>query len=224
MPPRWPCSTTWRIRAGNDTLNWPHCMPTVFSEGRNIPIGRCRSLKCGEEKWSMKKFVVHELLRHTLVNRPDSEIVSGRVRLTYETMYERILRLADRLGRLGIGRGTVVGVMDVNSHRYLELHYALSMLGAVIHTLNFRLSGEDLAYTIRHAEDEWLFVWDGFAEAAEPLRRLVPNWVWLSDSVEGPEPQALTYEGLVEEGRATEPQSADAVDETTPYSLFYTTG
>lgn len=172
----------------------------------------------------MKKFVVHELLRHTLVNRPDSEIVSGRVRLTYETMYERILRLADRLGRLGIGRGTVVGVMDVNSHRYLELHYALSMLGAVIHTLNFRLSGEDLAYTIRHAEDEWLFVWDGFAEAAEPLRRLVPNWVWLSDSVEGPEPQVLTYEGLVEEGRATEPQSADAVDETTPYSLFYTTG
>ena len=154
----------------------------------------------------MKKFVVHELLRHTLVNRPDSEIVSGQVRLTYEKMYERTLRLADRLGRMGIGRGTVVGVMDVNSHRYLELHYALSMLGAVIHTLNFRLSGEDLAYTIRHAEDEWLFVWDGFAEAAKPLRRLVPNWVWLSEDAEGPEPGTPAYEGLVEEGRATEPE------------------
>ena len=171
-----------------------------------------------------EKFVVHELLRHTLVNRPDSEIVSGQVRLTYEKMYERTLRLADRLGRMGIGRGTVVGVMDVNSHRYLELHYALSMLGAVIHTLNFRLSGEDLAYTIRHAEDEWLFVWDGFAEAAKPLRRLVPNWVWLSEDAEGPEPGTPAYEGLVEEGRVKEPESADDVDETAPYSLFYTTG
>lgn len=172
----------------------------------------------------MRKFVVHELLRHTLVNRPDSEIVSGQVRLTYEKMYERILRLADRLGQLGIGRGTVVGVMDVNSHRYLELHYALSMLGAVIHTINYRLSGEDLAYTIRHAEDEWLFVWDGFAGVAEPLRRMVPRWVWLSDGVEGPEPQIPTYEGLVDEGRAKEPEGADEVDETSPYSLFYTTG
>lgn len=172
----------------------------------------------------MRKFVVHELLRHTLVNRPDSEIVSGRVRLTYEKMYERILRLADRLGRMGIGRGTVVGVLDVNSHRYLELHYALSMLGAVIHTLNYRLSAEDLVYTIRHAEDEWLFVWDGFAEVAGPLREVVPKWVWLSDGVEGPESGTPTYEGLVEEGRAREPEWSVSVDETDPYSLFYTTG
>ncbi|MBX6395373.1 MAG: AMP-binding protein [Alicyclobacillaceae bacterium] len=172
----------------------------------------------------MRKLVVHELIRHTLHNRPTSEIVSGTVRLTYETFYERVLRLADRLGRMGVGKGTVVGVMDVNSHRYLELHYALSLLGAVIHTLNFRLSAEDLLYTIRHAEDEWLFVWEGFADAANPLRGVVPQWVWLTEGGEGPDPGTPVYEELVQEGRVREPEGAHQIEETDPYSIFYTTG
>ncbi len=46
--------------------------------------------------------------------------------------------------RLGIGEGSVVGVMDINSHRDLELHYATSMLDAVILTVNFRLPAEDI--------------------------------------------------------------------------------
>lgn len=46
----------------------------------------------------MKKLVVHELLRHTLLSRPESEIVSGDVRITYAQMYDRVVRLADRLG------------------------------------------------------------------------------------------------------------------------------
>ncbi|MCL6576782.1 AMP-binding protein [Kyrpidia sp.] len=171
----------------------------------------------------MKKLVVHELLRHTLLSRPESEIVSGDVRLPYAQMYDRVVRLADRLGRMGVGRGTVVGVLDVNSHRYLELHYALSMLGAVIHTLNFRLAAEDLAYTIRHAEDEWIFAWKGFAEAVRPLRSTVSRWVWMGDGAD-PEDGALTYEALVAEGRLVEPDVADRIDEADPYSIFYTTG
>lgn len=124
---------------------------------------------------------------------------------------------------MGVGRGTVVGVLDVNSHRYLELHYALSMLGAVIHTLNFRLAAEDLAYTIRHAEDEWIFAWEGFAEAVRPLRSTVSRWVWMGDGAD-PEDGALAYETLVAEGRPVEPDGADRIDEADPYSIFIPRG
>ncbi len=172
----------------------------------------------------MRELVVHEIIRHTLNNRPRSEIVSGEVRLTYEAFYARSLRLANSLKRLGIGKGSVVGVMDVNSHRYLELQYAVSMLGAVIHTLNFRLAPEDLLYTVQHAEDEWLFVWEGFGPALGRARERFKNWVWLTDGAEGPEPGTPTHEALVQEGVAVELADADAVHETDPYSVFYTTG
>lgn len=172
----------------------------------------------------MRELVVHEIVRHTLNNRPRSEVVSGEVRLTYEAFYERSLRLANSLKRLGIGKGSVVGVMDVNSHRYLELQYAVSMLGAVIHTLNFRLAPEDLLYTVQHAEDEWLFVWEGFGPALGRARERFKNWVWLTDGDEAPEPGTPTHEALVQEGAAVELAEADAVHETDPYSVFYTTG
>ncbi|PZN06454.1 MAG: AMP-dependent synthetase, partial [Bacillota bacterium] len=87
----------------------------------------------------MRELVVHEVLKSALHNGPDSEIVYGGRRFTYEQFYERVLRLAQSLKRRGVGRGTVLGVMDVNSHRYLELHYASSMLGAGLPPSNFPL-------------------------------------------------------------------------------------
>ncbi len=172
----------------------------------------------------MRELVVHELIRHSLLSHADQEIVSGPVRLTYAAFYERVLRLADGLKKMGVGRGTVVGVLDVNTHRYLELHYALSMRGAVLHTINFRLPAEEMLYTVRHAGDEWLFVWEGFREIVEKVRNQFPNWVWLTDGPDSPSSGSPIYEGLVEEGEAVEDPSADEVSETDPFSIFYTTG
>jgi len=172
----------------------------------------------------VRELVVHEVLKSALHNGPDSEIVYGGRRFTYEQFYERVLRLAQSLKRRGVGWGTVLGVMDVNSHRYLELHYASSMLGAVLHTINFRLPPDDLLYSLQHAGVEWMFVWEGFRQPLAKARPLFRNWVWLTDGEESPEPGTPSHEDLVQEGRAEVPDEAAKVRETDPYSIFYTTG
>jgi len=175
----------------------------------------------------MRQYVVHEVIRRTLITNPEQVIVSGDTRLTYAALYGRVLRLANSLQDLGIGPGTVVGVLDVNTNRFLELHYALSMLGAVLHTINFRLSPEQMVYSMVHAGDEWLFVSDTFMGAVKPLTAKFPKWVVMSDQADYPLPdvsQAYRYEELVASGDERELPSADRVQDTDVFSIFYTTG
>lgn len=173
----------------------------------------------------MKSLVVHELLGRSVALFGNKEIVSGSVRLNYSEFHERVCRLASSLKKIGIKKGTVVGVLDANTHRYLELHYALSMVGAVIHTLNFRLPGEDLVYTMMHAGDEWIFVSDLFLQAVAPVTGRFHNWIIMSDdeSLKLESAQNLfQYEELVRDGDFTD--SLEKVEENDAYSIFYTTG
>lgn len=172
----------------------------------------------------MRGLVIHEVLQSALRNGAGAEVVYESRRFTYEQVYERAVRLANHLKQLGVGRGTVIGVMDVNSNRYLELHYASSMLGAVLFTVNFRLPPDDLLYTIQHAGVEWFFVWEGFKQPLAKARSLFANWVWLTDGPDSPEPGTPTHEELVQEGRVEVPDEAGQVQETDPFSIFYTTG
>lgn len=175
----------------------------------------------------MREYIVHEVIRRTLITNPDQMVVSGSTRLTYGQMYARVLRLANSLKRLGIGPGVTVGVLDANTHRFLELHYALSMVGAVLHTINFRLSPEHMVYSMVHAGDEWIFVSDLFMGAVKPLTQKFPNWVLMSDDPAYPLPEASAayrYEDLVANGEERELPEADAVKDTDIFSIFYTTG
>jgi acyl-CoA synthetase (AMP-forming)/AMP-acid ligase II len=172
----------------------------------------------------MRELLVHEVLSDTVHRGATGEIVYGSVRLTYPQLYERVLRLADSMRKLGVGRRSVVGVMDINSHRYLELHYATAMLGAVILTINFRLPAEDIFYTVQHSGAEWLFVWEGFKEALGGARPRFRNWVWLTEGDRSPEEGTPIYEELIHNGNVQVPDEASQVTETDAYSVFYTTG
>ena len=175
----------------------------------------------------MKNFVVHQLLEHALITHPEQEIVSGNHRLTYREFHTRVLRMANSLKTLGVKKGTVVGVLDVNSHRFLELHYALSMLGAVLHTINFRLAPEQMVYSMVHAGDEWVFVSDVFAPAVKPILPKFPNWVLMSDDTTQALPDAAHvyhYEKLINKGSEEAIAEADEIKETDIFSIFYTTG
>ncbi len=175
----------------------------------------------------MEEYVVHQLLDRTLVTHPKQEIVSPGHRYTYEAFYARVLRLAQGLKKLGLRRGMVAGVLDVNTHRFLELHYALSMLGVVIHTINFRLAPEQLVYSMEHAEDTWVFVSDTFLKVAEPIARRFDRWVVMSDDRTCPVPDGMEvfrYEALIDAGKEEVPEEAVTVREGDVYSIFYTTG
>ena len=103
--------------------------------------------------------LIKNLLFSPVVDNPDREIVyRGAVRFTYRQFRERVRRLASALGKIGVRPGDTVAVMDWDSHRYLECFFAVPMIGAVLHTVNTRLSAEQLVYTISHAEDTVIIV------------------------------------------------------------------
>ena len=67
-------------------------------------------------------------------------------------------RLAGALRALGLRKGDRVATFAWNSHRHLELYWAAPLSGVVLHTLNIRLSAQDLTYIINHAGDSVIFV------------------------------------------------------------------
>ncbi|MEM2402951.1 MAG: AMP-binding protein, partial [Archaeoglobaceae archaeon] len=114
------------------------------------------------------------LIKHILesgVNyAPKQEIVYRDLRrYTYTDLYERVCRLANALEELGVKKGTRVAVLDWDSHRYLECYFAIPMMGAVLHTVNVRLSPDDLLYTMQHAEDEVVLVYKDFVPLMESI-------------------------------------------------------
>jgi len=94
----------------------------------------------------------------------------GTRRFTYAEFRDRVGRLAAALRGLGVVPGDVVAVMDWDSHRYLEAYFAIPMLGAVLHTVNVRLSPEQLLYTMGHAEDKVLLLNSDFLPLIEAIK------------------------------------------------------
>ena len=106
--------------------------------------------------------LVSSILAHAVKNHPRRSVISRDgaeiVRYTYAEFGARAARLAHALRRLGIGPGDRVASFGWNSHRHLELYYAVPGIGAVLHTVNIRLFPEQVAGTIAHAADRIVFV------------------------------------------------------------------
>ncbi len=79
-------------------------------------------------------------------------------RYSYSDFYRRVCQLANALEELGIQKGDRVGTLAWNTHRHLELYFAPPCMNAAYHTVNLRLSPEQIVYVINHAEDRVLFL------------------------------------------------------------------
>jgi fatty-acyl-CoA synthase len=173
--------------------------------------------------------LIRHLLRTPLATTPRKEIVyADRFRYTYEEFNARVGRLAGVLSELGVGRGQTVAVMDWDSHRYLECFFAIPMLGAVLHTINVRLSPEQILYTINHAEDDVLLVHRDFlpllAEIEARIERPLRCILLTDDAGPGDLPDGMQgeYEALLAAARP-DFEFSD-FDENTRATTFYTTG
>ncbi|MFZ1830208.1 MAG: fatty acid--CoA ligase [Candidatus Competibacteraceae bacterium] len=176
----------------------------------------------------------HPLLIKHLLDNPirqfsQQEIVYGDFkRQTYQEMGERIRRLASGLAGLGVKPGDTVAVMDWDSHRYLECFFAIPMLGAVLHTINIRLSPEQILYTINHAEDDVILVNTDFLSILESIRdRIEPvkQLVLLNDTGQTPATTldiSTEYETLLASGDPD--HKFPNFSEDTCATTFYTTG
>jgi fatty-acyl-CoA synthase len=173
--------------------------------------------------------LIKHLLTSALVNRPDREIVNADgSRYTLSSLVERIGRLAGGLASLGVGPGDTVGVMNWDTPRYLEAYFAVPMMGAVLHTLNVRLSPEQFLYTIEHAEDKVILVNKDFLPLLEAIKgriSTVEKYVLIADGSERPPtsiPIAAEYEELLE--TSSPGYTFPDFDENTRATTFYTTG
>ena len=107
--------------------------------------------------------LVTEIMRYADKNHPRGEVVSvtadaPRHRCTYADVFRRARQLANALADAGVREGDCVGTLAWNDYRHLELYYAVSCMGAVLHTVNPRLFPEQVEYIINHAEDRLLFI------------------------------------------------------------------
>lgn len=157
------------------------------------------------------------LLRSNLVSACQ-EIVSGTdMRLNYAEFNERIGRLANTLKVSGIGEDMRVGVMDWDSHRYLECFFAVPMMGAVLHTINVRLSPAQVLYTINHGQPDLIIVHEDFLPLIEEIKSGFERYISIVTIGKG-----KGYEDWI--GKASPKFDFPDFDENKPATLFYTTG
>ena len=107
---------------------------------------------------------------------PDQEaLVFEGARFTYAETHARVRRIAGGLAALGVGRGTRVAALDVNSHRYVEAYYASAMLGAVFIPLNYRAKPPELEHMLATGRARVLLVGGRYVETVESLRAKLPD-------------------------------------------------
>jgi len=150
----------------------------------------------------------------------------GLERHTYGSMAERVGRLANALEKLGVRRGDRVATFAWNNARHLEIYWAAPCMGAVLHPLNLRLPGDQLAYIVNHAEDQVLFVDPSLLPGVEKLAphlKTIKHYIVMGDKV--PEGTTLSpvhaYEDLM---TASPDYPWPNLDENDAAAMCYTSG
>lgn len=176
---------------------------------------------------------IGSLIDHAARNHGDTEIVSALTEGGFErTDWGAVAANAHRIGSALLARGMAagdrIGTLAWNNRRHLELYFGVPGAGMICHTLNPRLSPDQLVYIVNHAGDRMLFIEKTFVPLIAAVRdqlRTVQNIVLLG----GPDEDAATalpgllfHDELLAEG---DPDFAwPEIDETSPSSLCYTSG
>jgi 3-(methylthio)propionyl---CoA ligase len=178
--------------------------------------------------------LISSLLRHAERHHGDREVVSRRVegdlhRTTYRELARRSRRMANALAARQVSPGDRVATLAWNGYRHMELYYAVSGSGAVLHTLNPRLHPDQVVWIADHAEDQVLFFDLTFLPLVEAIAdrvRTIKTFVVMTDREHMPAggkiPGLLCYEDLVDahDDRFDWPE----FDENNAASLCYTSG
>ena len=147
---------------------------------------------------------------------------------TFAELGRRARRLSNVLTDLGVRPGDRVGTLAWNTAPHLVSYYAVPCMGAVLHTINTRLSDEQIAYIIGHADDTVLLVSGDQLPLLERLRSRLANVravVVLDGAV--PDESVLgvpvrSYEALM--AAASDVYDYPDLAESTAASMCYTSG
>ncbi|MES2152094.1 MAG: 3-(methylthio)propionyl-CoA ligase [Pseudomonadota bacterium] len=178
--------------------------------------------------------LISSIIEYAARHYGSSEIVSRRLegdlhRYTYRDCHRRARQMANALAGLGVRMGERVATLAWNGYRHMELYYAISGSGAVLHTINPRLHPEQIAYIANHAEDQVLFFDLSFLPLIEAVAahcKTVKAFVLMADRDRMPPAtniaRLLCYEDLIE--ASSDQYAWPQFDENSAASLCYTSG
>ena len=153
---------------------------------------------------------------------PEQEaVVCEGTRFSYAETLSRTRRLSGALAHLGVGCGTRVAALGVNSHRSVEAYYATALLGGVFIPLNYRAKLPELEHMLKAGRARVLLVGERYLET---VRSLAPALAELETviGIDGPSGDHPGYEDLIATAEELETEAEVEDDETT--ILMYTSG
>ena len=153
-------------------------------------------------------------------------VVHGDKRFTYLEFEKRVNRLASALLAAGVGKGDKVAFICPNIPPILEAHYAVPMIGAVLVSINIRLSANEIAYIIDHSDARAVFADNEFGSIVASVQsRLskVDTYINICD-VDGAKPlDGMEYEAFLGTG-SEDPVGIDIDSELDTATINYTSG
>lgn len=146
-------------------------------------------------------------------------------RYTYNGLIVRVKKLSAALHQLGICKSDKVATLSWNHYQHLETYFAVPCMGAIIHPLNLRLSPEDLAYIVNHAEDKIIIVDQVLLPLFEKFKQEINvSKVIVIPQTEEPTPaEYLNYESVVSSGDESLFEPFDGNENTAAF-MCYTSG
>lgn len=166
------------------------------------------------------------LRRSALVYGDKVAVAYGDKRYTYSEFQSRVFRLANALLNAGIGKDDKVAFICPNIPPMLEAHFAVPMIGAVLVSVNIRLSPREVAYIVNHSDSKALFVDNEFASLVSSSINDLPNvkfFVNICDTSQQRPLEGLDYEEFLANASDTEVECA-VDDERSVATLNYTSG
>jgi acyl-CoA synthetase (AMP-forming)/AMP-acid ligase II len=181
-----------------------------------------------------RPLLISAIIEHAASQNAETEIVAREThgpvfRYTYADCAARARKLANALADFGLPPGAVAGTLAWNNHRHVEIYYAVSGSGLIVHTCNPRLHLEQLIYIVNHAEDEVLFFDASFAPLIMSIANRCPNvraWICMADAENMPVLEGVAnvfcYETLIES--QSEEFRWPEFDERAGAAICYTSG
>jgi fatty-acyl-CoA synthase len=174
------------------------------------------------------------IMRHGVTVHGDGEVVTwtgnGARRATYAQVGRRAAQLAGALRELGVTGDQRVATFQWNNQEHLEAYLAVPTMGAVVHTLNLRLTPDQVAWIANHAEDDVVIV-DGslvpVLARALPEMKTVRHVVVVGQAETSPLDRAGKQLHSYHELLAAQPEEFDwpaHIDERSAAALCYTSG
>jgi len=178
------------------------------------------------------ELMISDLIEHAASVHRDREIYTLNADMsehsyTWTDCAVRVRKLANALKAAGIKKGDRIATIAWNNYRHIEIYYAVSSIGAIVHTINPRLKPEQIAWMVNHAEDTMLMFDTTFGPIIDGVSGFCPSvqkWICLTDKAGMPDykTDVSDYESFIAD--ASETIEWERFDENTASTLCYTSG